>query len=53
MDKYNVKYDWCYSVEEYGPLITIVPSTVIAWRSAEWAGRGGFQQAGRWRLDER
>lgn len=27
---YNAKYDWNYSVDEYGPLITVVPSKVIA-----------------------
>ena len=49
-DAYNEKYDWNYSTDEYGPLTTIVPSTVLAWRSAGWAGREGFQQTGRWRF---
>jgi hypothetical protein len=40
---YNEKYDWAYTVEEYGPLTTIAPATVLAWRSAGWAGRAGFQ----------
>lgn len=49
-DAYNKKYDWNYSTDEYGPLTTIVPTTVLAWRSAGWAGRDGFQQTGRWRF---
>ena len=49
-DAYNEKYDWHYSTDEYGPLTTIVPSTVLAWRSAGWAGRAGFQETGRWRF---
>lgn len=51
-DAYNEKYDWSYSTEEYGPLTTIVPSKVLAWRSAGWAGREGFQQTGRWRFGD-
>lgn len=47
---YNAKYDWSYSVNEYGPLITVLPSTVMAWRSAGWAGRDGFQATGRWQV---
>lgn len=47
--RYDRKYDWSYTVEEYGPLTTIAASTVTAWRSAGWAGRDGFQQASRWR----
>lgn len=49
-DAYNEKYDWNYSTDEYGPLTTIIPSTVLAWRSAGWAGREGFQETGRWRF---
>lgn len=45
---YDDKYDWEYIVEQYGPLTTVAPTTVLAWRSAGWAGRGGFQQTGRW-----
>ncbi len=48
--RYNEKYDWDYGIEEYGPLTIVEPVTVLAWRSAGWAGRGGFQQTGRWRL---
>lgn len=47
---YNEKYDWSYSVDEYGPLTSIVASTVIAWCSAGWAGRDGFQATGRWHI---
>lgn len=47
---YDDKYDWTYTIEEYGPLTGIAPTRALAWRSAGWAGRGGFQQAGRWRF---
>jgi hypothetical protein len=47
---YDAKYDWSYSVDEYGPLTSVVPSTVLAWRSAGWAGRDGFLATGRWRF---
>lgn len=48
--RYDAKYDWTYTVEEYGPLTTVVPSTAIAWRSAGWAGRESFRTAGKWRF---
>lgn len=47
---YDDKYDWNYTVEEYGPLTRIEPATVLAWRSAGWAGRDGFQETGRWQF---
>ena len=47
---YNDKYDWNYTIEEYGPLTRVAPSTALAWRSAGWAGRDGFQHTGRWRF---
>jgi hypothetical protein len=47
---YDAKYDWTYDVDEYGPLTSVVPSTVLAWRSAGWAGRDGFRATGRWRF---
>lgn len=47
---YNDKYDWNYTTDEYGPLTRVAPGSVLAWRSAGWAGRDGFQQAGRWRF---
>lgn len=49
---YNAKYDWNYTVEEYGPFTVVAPSKVLAWRSAGWAGRDGFQQTGRWRFKD-
>ena len=48
VDDYEAKYDWSYDVGEYGPLTVVAPATVLAWRSAGWAGRDGFQQTGRW-----
>jgi hypothetical protein len=45
---YDAKYDWSYDVAEYGPLTVVVPTAVLAWRTAGWAGRDSFQQTGRW-----
>jgi len=50
---YNDKYTWDYTIAEYGLLTSIFPRKVLAWRSAGWAGRDGFQQAGRWRFSAR
>ncbi len=50
VERYNTKYDWNYLVEDYGPFTLVTPSKVIAWRSAGWAGRDGFQSTGRWRF---
>jgi hypothetical protein len=47
---YDAKYRWNYRVEEYGPLTTVIPSVVLAWRSGGWAGRDGFQATGRFRF---
>ena len=47
---YDEKYDWQYSYDEYGPFTRVVPTVVMAWRSAGWAGREGFQTVGRWRF---
>jgi hypothetical protein len=47
---YDAKYDWHYTVDEYGPLTRLEPATVVAWRAAAWAGRDGFRQVGRWRF---
>jgi hypothetical protein len=47
---YNDKYDWNYTVDEYGAPTRVAPTSVLAWRSAGWAGRHGFQQTGRWRF---
>ena len=40
LDAYNAKYDWNYTIDEYGPFTTVAPTKVMAWRSAGWAGRG-------------
>lgn len=48
---YDTKYEWNYSHAEYGPMTRIRPSRVIAWRSAGWAGREGFQTSGSWQFD--
>jgi hypothetical protein len=47
MAEYNRKYDTSYEVGRYGPLTAVAPQTVLAWRTAGWAGRDSFQQAGR------
>jgi len=52
LDAYNAKYDWDYTIDRYGPFTTVAPLTVMAWRSAGWAGREGFQQMGKWRFDD-
>jgi hypothetical protein len=48
--QYNAKYDWDYTTDQYGPLTTVAPTTIIAWRSEGWAGREGIKRAGRWRF---
>lgn len=53
LEAYNEKYSWQYTVEEYGRLTSIAPASVLAWRSAGWAGRDGFQQTGRFRFSPR
>lgn len=45
---YNGKYDWNYTLDEYGPPTRIEPERVLAWRSGGWAGRDGFHQVGKW-----
>jgi len=47
---YDAKYDWAYDVATYGPPLVVVPDTVIAWRTAGFAGRESFQSVGRWRF---
>lgn len=49
--RYNEKYDWSYDVAEYGPLTSVAPTTVLAWQTAGWAGREGFECSGRWAFD--
>jgi hypothetical protein len=46
--EYDEKYDWSYDPAQNGPLTRITPETVLAWRTAGWAGRESFQQSGRW-----
>jgi hypothetical protein len=46
---YDAKYTWNYDVSTFGPLTSIRPHVVLAWRSAGWAGRDGFTATGRWR----
>jgi hypothetical protein len=48
---YNEKYDWNYTVAEYGPLTLVAPRTVLAWCSTGWAGRGGITHTGYWTFD--
>jgi hypothetical protein len=45
---YDSKYTWEYDSEQYGPLTTVAPTQILAWRSAGWAGRDGFRETGRW-----
>lgn len=47
---YDRKYDWKYNPRSHGPLTVVIPSTILAWRTAGWAGRDGFHDAGRWEL---
>jgi len=47
---YDEKYDWTYDVAKYGPLSCIEPSAILAWRTSGWAGRGSFQETGRWHV---
>lgn len=48
LERYDEKYDWSYDLSQYGALTRISPETVLAWRTAGWAGRDSFQQSGRW-----
>jgi hypothetical protein len=50
MAAYDRKYDWSYDTGTYGPLTSVTPETVLAWRTAGWAGRESFRQTGRWRF---
>ncbi len=49
---YDAKYDWQYSVADYGPLTVIRPVTVTAWLAVGPDGRDGFERSGRWAFDE-
>ena len=46
--RYNAKYDWEYKAEQDGAPTRVDPSTILSWRAAGEAGRGGFPQAARW-----
>ena len=48
---YNAKYRWDYKAAEYGELVVIQPTAVLAWRAAGRAGRDGFEKTGRWTFD--
>jgi hypothetical protein len=50
---YDAKYEWSYDVAVYGPLTTVEPTDILAWRTAGWAGRDSFQQTGRWKFPPR
>ncbi len=52
IDAYDTKYDWQYDLDQYGPLTTIAPANVLAWRAAGPAGRDGFQHTGRWTWEQ-
>jgi hypothetical protein len=47
---YDAKYDWQYSVDDYGPFTGILPDVVMAWRAVGRDGRDGFERSGRWRV---
>lgn len=49
---YDAKYDWSYDLAEYGPLVRLPPTTIIAWRTTGFAGRDSFQAAGKWIEDD-
>jgi hypothetical protein len=48
LQAYDSKYDWEYDASRYGQLTVVVPTKVLAWRTAGWAGRDSFQQTGCW-----
>ncbi|HKT02949.1 MAG TPA: hypothetical protein VJT31_25740 [Rugosimonospora sp.] len=47
---YDRKYTWSYDTGSYGQLTVVRPGTVLAWRTAGWAGRDSFVASGRWRF---
>jgi hypothetical protein len=51
LSTYDQKYDWRYDVATYGPPRVVRPRQVLAWRTAGFAGRDGFQEVGKWRFD--
>jgi Pyridoxamine 5'-phosphate oxidase len=46
--RYNLKYDWDYSIESLGPPVVIRPRAVLAWEGKGEAARDGFGAAGKW-----
>ena len=48
LDEYDAKYDYRYDADQYGALVTVRPTTILAWRTAGPAGRDSFQETGRW-----
>jgi hypothetical protein len=48
---YDAKYDWQYDEAQYGPISRVAPQTVLAWRTAGWAGRESFRETGRWTFE--
>jgi hypothetical protein len=48
---YDAKYSYGYDLEQYGPLTTVDPARILAWRTAGEQGRDGFVQATRFRFD--
>ena len=48
---YDEKYEWHYDLDQYGPLTTVQPHSVLAWRAVGPAGRDGFERVGRWRVE--
>ena len=49
---YDEKYDWSYSVTEYGELTALRPTRILAWQAAGPAGRDGFRATGCWLFDD-
>jgi len=50
-EAYDAKYDWQYDVPQFGDLVVVDPSKVLAWRTAGPAGRDSFQTTGCWLFD--
>jgi hypothetical protein len=48
---YDTKYDWQYDAAQYGPIRRVSPQTVMAWRTAGWAGRESFRETGSWAFE--
>jgi hypothetical protein len=49
---YDQKYDWEYDIAQYGDLVQVEPTKVLAWRTAGPAGRDSFQTTGRWTFSD-